>query len=307
MQNDFTEHSRLLEQYCDFKKLRRALSRSDWENVSAIVRQSVRNLAEAEKTGALAADEPEALTNLLFVMLHYDLFYGLMQRLDCDLEDTAEARDAMCADYADWKESGQPGTRAWLNIFRKRADAAALKTTLFQAIDALCMPVAEFCEYPPAGTVEPKWVRKSIGEFELVTIVDAVITDDGGLWDDPRPNGKNFTMTDADTCVYHLAGVRETTAAHEEMRRVVLPEQGVRSFTAMGWIEGYTGRRRREIEFTLLKDKTAVFSYSTQDVDDSAAESDPRWGGYDAWAQARMDFRRGYIAEFLRQQREDAQ
>lgn len=299
MQDEFSGQLKALEQYVSFRALRRALSRSDFAAVTAELHRAAEQIAAAEKAGALTGDEPSAIVNLLFVVLHYDLFYGLMQRLDCDLIDSYAAREAMCADFDLWKSTGTPGEGLWLTTFRKNADIPALKSQLFAALEALFLPVREFCEYPPEGTAEPKWVRKEIGEFELVTITDAVITADDGLFDDPRPNGKSYTLTDSDGCVYHLGGVRETTADHAEMQRVVLPKEGGRCFTAMGWIEGYTGRQRREIEFTLLPDRTAVFSFSTQEVDDSAAEEDARWRDYNAWADARMAFRREYLAAFL--------
>ena len=307
MQDAFTEQMHMLGQYCSFKTLRRALSRKEYAAATAELHSAAEKILAASKTGELAEDEPAALINLLFVVLHYDLFYGLMQRLDCDLIDTYAAREAMCADYGAWKATGTPGEGQWLRIARKNTDIPAIKAQLFAVLDALCMPVREFCEYPPEGTAEPKWVRKEIGEFELVTVTDAVITEDGGLFDDPHPNGKSYTLTDSDGCIYHLGGVRETTEAHADMQRAVLPGEGGRCFTAMGWIEGYTGRQRREIEFTLLPDRTAVFSFSTQGVNDEAADSDPRWQAYNDWADARMAFRRGYLAEFLDAHRSGAE
>ena len=294
MQDAFQEQLSHLDQFVSLRTLRRALSRSDYPAIREEIRRAAEKIA-AEPD----AEEAAGTVNLLFIVLHYDLFYGLMQRLDCDLEDSWEAREAMCADHAQWRETGTPGDGRWLLCSRRNADIPVLKAQLFSVLDALSLPIRDFCEYPPAGTAEPKWVRKEIGEFELVTITDAQITEDGGLWDDPRPNGKSFTLTDSDGCIYHLGGVRETTASHAEMQRVVLPEAGARSYTAMGWIEGYTGRQRREIEFTLLADRTAVFSFSTQGVNDEAAEQDARWAAYQAWADARIAFRRQFLKEFL--------
>jgi phosphocarrier protein len=60
-------------------------------------------------------------------------------------------------------------------------------------------------------------------------------------------------------------------------------------------------------EITLLADGTAAFSYSTEGADDSEAENDPRWGGYEAWAGERIAARRAYQAEFLAKYRAKAE
>lgn len=294
-----------LEEFCSLKKIRRALSRSDDAGVTAELDCAMRKLLAAEQSGELDEDELPELVNFLFVILHYDCFYGTMQRMDCDLADSYAAREAMCAEYADWKANGRAGSGEWLICERKNADIPALKERLFAVLDALCLPVGDFCEFEPPEMRPPRWVRKPFEDFEVVTICDVPLTDDGGLRADPHPNGKSFTMTDADTAVYHLSGVRETTDTHADMNQVMFAGDTPRSFTAMGWIEGYTGRQRREIEFSVMQDGTAVFSYSTQGVDDACAETDPRWGGYEAWAESRIAFRRQYQAEFIARHRAD--
>ncbi|MBR5404665.1 MAG: hypothetical protein K6E36_00230 [Oscillospiraceae bacterium] len=303
MKDDYQAMLSRLEEFCSLKQIRRALSRSDDAGVTAELGRAMQKMLAAEQAGTLDTDELTELVNFLFVILHYDCFYGTMQRLDCDLEDSYAAREAMCAEYSRWKKDGVTGDGEWLLCERKNADLPAVKARLFAVLDALCLPVGDFCEFAPPETTQPKWVRKAFADFELVTICDAVITDDGGLRADPHPNGKSFTMTDADTAVYHLGGVRETTDTHADMNQVMFSEDTPRSFTAMGWIEGYTGRQRREIEFTMLPDGTAVFSFSTQGVNDEAAETDPRWGGYEAWAESRIAYRRQYQAEFIERHR----
>ena len=303
MKDDFQIMQEQLEEYCSLKQIRRALSRADDAGVTAELDSTAQKLLDAEKTGALDADELADLVNFLFVILHYDCFYGTLQRMDCDLEDSHAAREAMCADYAQWKETGSAGDGQWLLCSRKNADIPALKARLFSVLDALCLPVGDFREFAPPEMTPPRWVRKAFEDFEVVTICDVPVTDDGGLLSDPHPNGKSFTMTDADGAVYHLSGVRETNDSHTDMDSYMFTEETPRCFAAMGWIEGYTGTQRREIEFSVMKDGTAVFSYSTQGVDDSCAETDPRWGGYEAWAEERIAFRRGYQADFIARHR----
>ena len=303
MKDDYQIIRERLEEFCSLKQLRRALSRSDDAGVTEEIDRTMKKLLEAERNGELYEDELTELVNFLFVVLHYDCFYGTMQRMDCDLENSHAAREAMCADYAQWKETGAAGDGQWLICTRKNADIPALKARLFAVIDALCLPVGDFCEFEPDGMKPPRWVRKAFEDFEVITICDVQVTDDGGLLSDPHPNGKAFTVTDSDGAVYHLGGVRETNDSHADMDQYMFTDESPRCFAAMGWIEGYTGPQRREIEFSMLSDGTAVFSYSAQGVDDSCAENDPRWGGYEGWAKARIAFRRGYQADFIARHR----
>jgi hypothetical protein len=286
---------KLLEQQCNFRAVRKGLGREDYAAVTAELRRALGQI-----TGGSDPEENAQGVNLLLVVCHYDFFYGLMQRLGCDLGDSYEAREALCADFSQWKETGMPGEGEWLVFAQKqRPEAvAACKKRLFSAMEALLLPVTDFCDVPAPGMKAPRWVRKPYEDFEIVTI-EAELTDDGGLFSDPHPNGKSFLLTDADGAVYHLNGVRVTDAQHAEMQSVMFEEEPVRSFAAMGTIEGYTGPQRREIELTLLPDGTAAVSYSTQSVDDSEAENDPRWGGYAQWADARIAARRAYQEQLI--------
>ena len=69
-------------------------------------------------------------------------------------------------------------------------------------------------------------------------------------------------------------------------------------YTADGWIDGYTGKEQREIEFEIY-DGGIIFTYTTDGVDDSAAERDPRWMPYEIWVQNRIAKRRDRQAKFL--------
>jgi len=304
---ELSDRLRDLENYCSFKKIRKALGKEDYAAVTAELEGTVQRILDAEKAGLLYEEDVTDLINLMFVCNHFDHFYGLMQKLECDLIDEPEARAVMVAEYQVWKETGQVGAGEWLTGLHKGIDPNSLKARLFSALDALLLPVAhEFSDLPAAGMNPPKWIRKPFEDFEIVTI-DAFLTDDGGLFAENHPNGRSFTLTDEDGAVYHLNGVRETDAEHFEMQETMFPDCKARCFNAMGWIEGYTSRQRREIECTLLADGSAALSYSTDGVDDSEAENDPRWGGYEAWAEARIRARRAYQAEFLAKYRSSAE
>ena len=73
-----------------------------------------------------------------------------------------------------------------------------------------------------------------------------------------------------------------------------------RLYTADGRIDGYTGEQLREIEFEVY-DGGVIFTYTTDGVDDSAAERDPRWMPYEIWVQGRIAKRRAQQAAFLAQ------
>ena len=304
---ELSDQIRTLETYCSFKTIRKALSREDYPAVTAELEQTVQRILDDEKAGGLDSEDVTDLINLMFVCSHYDHFYGLLQKLECDLIDEPEARELMRAEYRAWKETGSIGDGAWLAPERKSIDLNRVKQRLFSALDALLLPVEhEFSDLPANEMNPPKWVRKPFEDFEIVTI-DAHLTDDGGLFAEKHPNGKSYTLTDADGAVYHLNGVNETDGEHFEMQETMFPDCQARCFNAMGWIEGYTSRQRREIEITLLADGTAAFSYSTEGADDSEAENDPRWGGYEAWAGERIAARRAYQAEFLAKYRAKAE
>ncbi|MBR3045330.1 MAG: hypothetical protein IKI45_12720, partial [Oscillospiraceae bacterium] len=59
-----------------------------------------------------------------------------------------------------------------------------------------------------------------------------------------------------------------------------------------------TGKQPREIEFEIY-DGGIIFTYTTDGVDDSAAEKDPRWMPYEIWVQNRIAKRRARQAAFL--------
>ena len=134
-------------------------------------------------------------------------------------------------------------------------------------------------------------IQGDIGDFELVTIADAEITDDGGLAADPDPAGKSYVLRDADGAVYYLNNIRKSAVPGG------LDPEEEHLYTADGRIEGYTGTQLREIEFEIY-DGGFIFTYSTDGTDDAAAVN-PRWQPYEDWVQQRIAGRRSRQAAFL--------
>ena len=271
----------LIAEYCDLDKIAKALHCGAYADASAEIDQAVRAMLKEKPDDETLS----LLVNCLFVVLQYHVFYDYLDRADLTLGDTYADRAAMRGDWAVWKQGGAFGDAEWLS------DAAA-KQHVFAALEAMHLNADDFDEYPAPEMKEPKWQKKTYGEFELVTIADAEITDDGGLFSDPAPAGKSYVLHDADGVTYYLNNIRKS-----DVPGGLDPEEE-HLYTADGWIDGYTGKASREIEFEIY-DGGIIFTYTTDGVDDSAAEKDPRWMPYEIWVQNRIAKRRARQAAFL--------
>ena len=273
----------LIAEYCDLEALSGALHRGD----SAAAEQEIDKAMRA----FLAEDtDPETLSllvNCLFVVLQYHVFYTYLDAKSLALGEGYAERLAMRKDWAAWKAGEPLSAESWIT-----PAAADIKEQIFAAIDALHLTADDFDEVPAPEMKEPKWQKKTYGNFELVTIADAEIIDDGGLAADKSPAGKSYILKDADGVTYYLNNIRKSSVpggldANEE-----------HLYTADGWIDGYTGKTPREIEFEIY-DGGIIFTYTTDGVDDSAAERDPRWMLYEIWVQSRIARRRAQQKAFL--------
>lgn len=273
----------LIAEYCNLEAVSGALLRGDSTAVQTEIDKAMRAFLEEDPDDETLS----LLVNCLFVVLQYDVFYGFLEQAGLSLGDTHADRAAMRADWDAWKQNETLGDAAWLS----KPDA---KTRMFEAIEALHLTADDFDEIPAPEMKEPKWQKKTYGSFELVTIADAVITDDGGLFAAADPVGRSFVLRDADGVTYYLNNVRKS-----EIPGNMEPDDG-RLYTADGWIDGYTGRELREIEFEIY-DGGIIFTYTTDGVDDSAAARDPRWMPYEIWVQSRISKRRAQQAAFLAQ------
>lgn len=271
----------LIGEYCDLDAIAKALHSGDDAAARKEIDKAMRGfLAEEPDDETLSL-----LVNCLFVVLQYHVFYDYLDRVKLMLSDTHADRAAMRRDWAAWKQGAPLSDAAWIS-------EQAAKTRVFEAIETLHLNADDFDEYPAPEMKEPKWQKKTYGSFELVTIADAEITDDGGLFADAAPLGKNFVLHDADGVTYYLNNVRSSDVPNG------LDSETGRLYTADGWIDGYTGKELREIEFEIY-DGGIIFTYTTDGVDDSAADKDPRWMPYEIWVQGRIAKRRARQAEFL--------
>lgn len=271
----------LIAEYCDLEALSDALHRGDRAAVQEKIDKAMHAIL-AEDTD----DETRSLLiNCLFVVLQYHIFYGFLEQAKLALGETAAARAALRADWDAWKQGGKPGDAEWLS-------EPAEKLRVLEAIEALHLHADDFDEIPAPEMKEPKWQKKTYGDFELVTIADAEITDDGGLFSDPDPAGKSYVLHDADGVTYHLNNIRKS-----QVPGGLDPEEE-HLYTADGWIDGYTSRQLREIEFETY-DGGIIFTYTTDGVDDSEAANSPRWMPYEIWVQKRIAGRRARQAAFL--------
>lgn len=273
----------LIAEYCNLEAVSGALLRGDSTAVQTEIDRAMR---------AFLAEDPDdetlsLLVNCLFVVLQYDVFYNFLEQTKLSLGDTHADRAAMRKDWAAWKQNEALGDVQWVS------DPAA-KVRIFEAVEALHLTAEDFDEIPAPEMKEPKWQKKTYGSFELVTIADAVITDDGGLYASADPVGRSFVLRDADGVTYYLNNIRKS-----ELPDNMEPASGG-LYTADGWIDGYTGKQLREIEFEVY-DGGVIFTYTTDGVDDSAAARDPRWMPYEIWVQNRIAKRRAQQAAFLAQ------
>ncbi len=277
----------LIARYCDLNAVFQAVYHKKYAAASAEIDRAMKQIA-AEQT---EQEDLDILANCFQLVLQYDIFCRLLDAIGCELTDSYEGRAAMREDYARWKAGEALSDTAWLS-----QPHSAVKLRLFRTIDALSLSVQDFDEIPQKGIAIPKLQRKTYGDFEMVTVADAEITDDGGLSAEKDPAGKDYILTDSDGVRYHLQGVRRSRVPGG------LRLEGGTHYTATGWIEGYTGKMPREIEFDLLREggeTSYVFSYSTDGTDDAEAAPDPRWAEYEAWVAERIANRRRHRAEFL--------
>jgi len=277
----------LIAQYCDLNAVFQAVYHKKYSTASGLIDKAMQQIA-AEQTDP---EDLEILANCFRIVMQYDIFCRLLEEIGCELGDTYESRAAMREDYDRWKSGGQVSEDAWLST-----PHSAVKIRLFKAIDALALSVTDFDEIPKAGILTPKWQKKTYGEFEMVTIADAEITDDGGLSADADPSGKDYVLKDADGAVYHLHNIRRSRVPGG------LKLEGGKHYTAEGTIEGYTGSAPRQIEFEILREDgqvSYIFSYSTDGTDDAEAPADPRWAEYEAWVAQRIENRRACRDAFL--------
>ncbi len=271
----------LIAEYCDLELLADALVRGNDEEAKQEIDKAMRGfLAEEPDEETLSL-----LVNCLFVVLQYHVFYDYLDRAELTLGDTYADRAAMRADWAAWKQGEPLAHTAWLNT-------ESAKIRVFEVLETLHLNADDFDEIPAPEMKEPKWVKKTYGDFELVTIADAEITDDGGLFSDAAPEGKDYVLHDADGVTYYLNHIRKSDVPEG------LGNETGRLYTADGRIDGYTGSELREIEFEIYDDGV-VFTYTTDGVDDSAVEKDPRWMPYEIWVQGRIAKRRARQAKFL--------
>ena len=257
-------------------------------NYSAMKQTVTKGLAEIRRqfeAGELNEDERGDYVNYITVLLRYSVMGELFEAIGCEPDDSYAARQAMAADYRAWKEKA-PMDGAWL----VDADGSPVsdmkqKLRIFKTLDALLLSIEDFDDVSPVPA--PRWHRKTYGDCELVSILGAEITDDGGFAAEQSPAGKSFTLRDADGAVYHLNNVRRSHVPGG------LSTDGARHFAATGWIEGYTPEGEIEIEFE-DQDGGFVFSYIVDaDEDaDAAAMASPIWQAYYEWADARAAERR---------------
>lgn len=274
----------LIGSYCDLEKITNALLGGD----AAAVRKEIDKAMRAFLKEEPDEDTLALFVNCLFVVLQYHVFYEFLDQAALVLNDTYADRAALRADWEAWQQGNALSDAEWM----ENADDAAKKRVL-EAIGALYLTADDFDEFPVPEMKEPKWQKKTYGDFELVTIADAEITDDGGLFSAKDPTGKNYVLHDADGVTYHLSNVR----------RSELPENmtadGCGLFCADGWIDGYTSRQKREIEFEIY-DGGVIFTYTTNGVNDAAGVNHPLWQPYTLWMQDRMNKRTAQQTAFLK-------
>lgn len=273
----------LIAEYCNLDAVLAALLRADAAAIQTELGKTMQNFLEED-----ADDETlSLLVNCLFVVLQYHVFYRFLDEIKLTLGDTYAARAAMRRDWENWKNNAPMDTDSWLDT-----DDETAKIRVLQAIDLLGLTADDFDEILAPEMKEPKRLKKSFGMFDLVTIADAVITDDGGLAAQDDPAGKSYVLKDADGVTYYLNGLRKSDVPgglHPDEERL---------YTADGWIDGYTSKELREIELEIY-DGGFIFTYANTDTDDAAFEQNPRWMAYEIWVNNRIAKRRATQAAFL--------
>lgn len=272
-------------EYIQMETLLPAVKAANYAAVKQTVTKGYAEIRRQFSAGELTEEERGEQINYLAVVLRYSVMGELFEAIGCEPDDTAAARQAMAQDYRAWKEKAALDG-AWLvDADGKPVSDMKQKLRIFKTLDALQLSIADFDDVSPVPA--PRWHRKTYGDCELVSILGAEITDDGGFAAEQSPAGKSFTLRDADGAVYHLNNVRRSHVPGG------LSTDGARHFAASGWIEGYTADGELEIEFEEQSGKF-VFSYIVDADEDSeaAAMASPLWKDYYAWADARAEERR---------------
>lgn len=272
-------------EYIRMETLIPAVKAANYNAVKQAVSKGYAEIRRQFTAGEIDAEERAEQVNYLAVLLRYSVMAELFEAIGCEPDDTVAARQAMAADYRAWKEKASMDG-AWLtDADGKSVSDLKQKLRIFKTMDALQLSIEDFDDVSPVPA--PRWHRKTYGDCELVSILGAEITEDGGFSAEPSPAGKSFTLRDSDGAVYHLNNVRRSNVPGG------LSTDGARHFSATGWIDGYTPESETEIEFE-EQDGRFVFSYIMDAEADSeaAAMASPLWKAYYEWADARAAARR---------------
>lgn len=276
-----------LEGYYDYEAAAQALCDADYDRAGQLGQDAVKLLLEDYEADS---EEFPILVNCMFVVMQYHVAESLLDHMQCTLPETYAGRQDMLAAYAAY-QNGEAFDAAWLT-----GGDAEKAERFFRAIDALGLSIADFDELPPPDAPQPKCIRKQYGSMELVTITDAVITDDQGLSANP-PEGRDYVLTDADGVKYHLYQVKPAKVS-DELRTAV---SEVTQYAAQGWIDGYTCKTRRAIQIGISEDGSYVFSFSAVKADHTVPTVRAKWEKYESWAERRIAGRRARQAAFIEQ------
>jgi len=273
-------------QFLDIEKLIPAVRAGNFTAAKQLVSKALAEIRSQFSAGEFDEEQRGEHINYMMVLLRYSVMGELFEAIGCEPDDTYDARQAMRADYSAWKAKESLGDAAWLaDADGKPVGGVKQKLRIFKTMDALMLSVADFDDVSPYPA--PRWHRKTYGDCELVSILGAEITGDGGFSAEANPVGKSFTLCDSDGAVYHLGNIRRSHVPGG------LSTDGARHYAASGWIEGYMPEGENEIEFE-EQDGKFVFSYivDAETDADAAAMALPIWQAYYKWADERAAERR---------------
>ena len=268
-----TKMQELLSPYLNDKALQKALKAGDLDTAETLTAAAVEKIRKAQK-------DDEDKCRLLYLLLEYlknEVFLEALQPHGLDISNRPEAMQAMQEGFAAFLAGEEQNDAEWLYDLRGEQPVPAhdKKPLFFRMMQALQLTAADLNDQPPVGVPVPKMQQKEYGNCILCTILDADITEDGGLRKDMNPLGKDFILRDADGCIYHLNGLVRAEMPGK------LSAGSRRNYAATGWIEGYTTDEPRDIMFEIMRGGQYVFSFLGTEDDGR----DARWDAYYDWAE----------------------
>ena len=224
-----------------------------------------------------------------FCTVLYEGFYDYLPRIGLETRFNDSTWERFTEDYDLWKRGSRLCTEtgsAWLlnNDFVEASIHE--KTVYFKLMEAYRVPLASLKPIPD-HVFKPKCHFHS---GSLIITFDLI--DDGGLYLDDNPIGKEYILIDD----YNLKASLQIERAgkYDEIHNIMDPQ-----YVASGTIEGYTSLRSRKIYISEKRDNKVWFYTNMEKDDYDIHRVFPLWKEYNEFEEERRKKREEHIKSLV--------